>query len=541
MERSLSQASSPLRRVLAAGATLALSLMGQASRLAAQDFGDAAYGHEPVIAEAPGDPSQRLYSLEEVRQIVREELDAQGRGQPQFTAHSTSTTQMAPAEGGAAPAEVAPAPERVVVGADPTFKASWHNGIEFETADKAFKLHIGGRTQFDGVWLDGDNDVQFGAGGVGPLRDSANFRRGRIRLDGTMYEVIEYAAEYDFVGEVNDDPTLPPTNASSIAVPAPTDLWFTFTHLPVLGNVRMGNYKEPIGLEHLTSSRYLDFMERSFLQDAFFGPFNNGFSPGIGFFNWTEDERMTWNLGVFKNTTNIFASGVGDGEYALTGRMTWLPWYENEGRQLLHVGIAGSHRDLDEDSIRFRARPSLRTGSPGPFNPVIANTGVILGDDQDLLAAEGLAILGPLQFQTEYVMSWVSDASQGGIQRGDVFFHGYYAECLYFLTGESRPYNRKSGAPDRIIPYTNYFFVKSPCGPIWGSGAWQVGVRYSWLDLRDSGIDGGVVQDVTCGLNWFLNPNMKLQWNYVFTYRDAPGGTSDGDIHGFGMRVAHDF
>jgi phosphate-selective porin OprO/OprP len=71
-------------------------------------------------------------------------------------------------------------------------------------------------------------------------------------------------------------------------------------------------------------------------------------------------------------------------------------------------------------------------------------------------------------------------------------------------------------------------------------GAWQAGVRYSWIDLTDKGLNGGTAQDLTFGLNWYLNPNLKIQWNYSVAERDLDG-PSDGYIHGFGMRTAFDF
>ena len=58
-------------------------------------------------------------------------------------------------------------------------------------------------------------------------------------------------------------------------------VWLTITKLPIIGNVRIGNQNTMTGLEHITSDRWLNFMERSFLNDAFFSPFNNGYAPGI--------------------------------------------------------------------------------------------------------------------------------------------------------------------------------------------------------------------------------------------------------------------
>ena len=72
-------------------------------------------------------------------------------------------------------------------------------------------------------------------------------------------------------------------------------------------------------------------------------------------------------------------------------------------------------------------------------------------------------------------------------------------------------------------------------------GAWQVGVRFSYLDLNDKAIQGGQVYDWTVGLNWFLNPNMKVQLNYILEHRDAPQDVVQGWINGVGVRAAYDF
>jgi len=125
---------------------------------------------------------------------------------------------------------------------------------------------------------------------------------------------------------------------------------------------------------------------------------------------------------------------------------------------------------------------------------------------------------------------------------GTVFYHGGYVEALYFLTGEHREYNRKTGAFERVTPLQNAFITRTDCGPCAGWGGWQAGFRYNYLDLNDQGINGGILNDYTWGLNWFLNPNMKVQWNYSLTHRQSPVAAAfDGWNQGFGMRLAHDF
>ena len=46
--------------------------------------------------------------------------------------------------------------------------------------------------------------------------------------------------------------------------------------------------------------------------------------------------------------------------------------------------------------------------------------------------------------------------------------------------------------------------------------------------------------DWTAGLNWFWNPNMKVQFNYILERRDQPG-VAPAWINGVGVRGAYDF
>jgi hypothetical protein len=60
-----------------------------------------------------------------------------------------------------------------------------------------------------------------------------------------------------------------------------------------------------------------------------------------------------------------------------------------------------------------------------------------------------------------------------------VLLHGGYAEALYFLTGEYQSYDKAAGAFGRVVPNQN-LRIKRGCGcGCEGSGAWQVGVRFT--------------------------------------------------------------
>ena len=172
----------------------------------------------------------------------------------------------------------------VDVGKDLSMTGVWKNGLNMETKDKAFRIHPVGRLQVDGVWIDGEDNVEFGPNGVGDTLDAAAFRRMRVGVEGTFWEVCNFHFEPDFANTVN---VLAPNGSTqTITVPVPIDNWVEVTQLPWLGNVRVGNIKPEYDFEHLTSSNNLDFMERSLLFDAYIGGLDNGFQPGFDIYNY---------------------------------------------------------------------------------------------------------------------------------------------------------------------------------------------------------------------------------------------------------------
>jgi phosphate-selective porin OprO/OprP len=412
---------------------------------------------------------------------------------------------------------------------DTPMSASWKYGLQIASKDEEFRVHVGGMVQFDYGWNAASQSVQFGPGGTGEFADGAYFRRARLRIDGTMYQHFEWVVEFDFANDIEND-----TSSSSQTVGSPSfkDVWFGVNDLPYVGTVRVGWMREPIGFDHLTSTRWLNFMERSPGFDSL-----QLHSPGILVLDWTTNERFTWAFGFFHAQNDNFGFGVGDGQYAETGRLTWLPWYEDDGRELLHLGFAASHRHLSDDQIDIHGRPSVRT-EPSSLLPSLAETGTITGTTQDVLATELAAVYGPWTIQSEYVCTFIHDAvvsKQPPL--GTLFYQGAYVEVLYFLTGEYRAYDRRNAVFDRVIPRRNF--------NIWsddhGCGAWQIGIRYGYLDLQNKGVNGATLNDIVLGLNWFLNPNAKLQWNLAIDHRESTPPGSSGWTYIFGGRVAIDF
>jgi len=428
-------------------------------------------------------------------------------------------------------------------------RALTNNGVWFESPNKNFTMHAGGRTQWDTGFFQTSNAVQYGPNGIGKLRDGTDFRRVRFRFEGTFYEQMQYVMEFDIINsalnQTSTSPISPLTgyNNLSIGIPVPTDLYVAFRNLP-FGTLRIGNQKEPWGFERLTSSRGLNFMERSFNNDAFYSGTHNGFVPGVQAFNTMFDKSATWAGGMFKNITNPGDYAVGGGNWAFVGRLTWLPIYEDDGRELLHLGITGRQSGYDNGRDQLRVRGPERAGGPALW-PLYANTAAFnaSGGQQDI-NLEIASVLGPWTVSAEYDFHFSHEAFRPGLPSlGTAYFSGGYVEVLYFLTGERRAWNKDVAVFDRVIPKENAYLVKNKKSQEWenGTGAWQIGIRYNYLNLDSGYLQGGVLNDITLGLNWFHNPNSKVQWNYSITERHSPGGQSDGQIQGFGVRYAMDY
>jgi len=378
-------------------------------------------------------------------------------------------------------------------GADPTdFRVYWKEGLNLATLDENFKLKIGGRLQTDWFWSSEDDAIKLD---VGEQEDGVEVRRARLYFSGLIYDNLEYKLQLDFAG---GDADL-------------KDAYLGLTDFP-LGKLRMGHFKEPFSLDELTSSKYITFLERAL---------PNIFAPGrnMGFMlhNTSPEDRMTTAIGVFRNTDD-YGEDVDDGGYNITGRITALPIYQDKGAHLLHVGAAYSYRNPD-DSIRYRQRPEAH------LTDRFVDTGSFAGDQVDLAGLEAAWVNGPLSLQGEYMLA-NADRLGGG---SDVDFDGYYVQVSYFLTGEHRSYKTSAGAFSRIKPKENY----SAAG---GSGAWEAKARYSGLDLSDKDVTGGELDNISAGLNWYLNPNTKIMWDYVHAEKDNIG---EADM--LMMRLQFDF
>ena len=370
--------------------------------------------------------------------------------------------------------------------AEEDLDASWDKGIRLGSESKDFKFKIGGRVMADVAFFDEDADT----GPLNGIEDANEFRRARLYLAGTIYGNIDFKAQYDLAGGDADF----------------KDVYLRYKDLPV--NLTVGHFKEPFGLEELTSSKYITFMERSTATEAF-SPSRN---TGIGVGQTLMDNMVTWSLGAFRDT-NDYGDGEGS-NYHYTGRVTAKPWIDEETGGFVHIGGSLSFRDVDMQ--QYRARPESHLA------PRVVDTGDFNVDNAVLCGLESAVVLGPLSFQGEF-LSAMTETDDGD----DPDFCGWYLAASWFATGESRAYKSSVGAFSRVSPNVNF-------GPD-GMGALELAARYSMLDLSDKNIDGGEVDDVTLAVNWYLNPNARIMFNYVNSDADV------GDVDVYQTRFQIDF
>ena len=406
---------------------------------------------------------------------------------------------------------------------------------EKRSAKKFPTLDLEGRIHFDSVhFLDDSPGIAQFEGGDDP-ENRYYFRRIRLGIEGQLNETTVYTYQIDF-NEPND--------------PQYKDVYIGFTDLPILQTLLIGNQKRPLGLDHLNSSNANIFMERPTVVDSFN---NDARRIGICSYGVSDDEVYNWRFGGFllRNTRDDGSVVLDSEQWSLNGRLASSPWYDETsgGRGYFHWAIAGMLAWPDGEAgsaneARFSTRPEIRTDASW------LDTGRIAGaTDYQVLACESIVNLGPLQIVGEYMANWLNRNNLSGLPNGgdDLFFHGGYVYVAYTLTGEHIPLNRREGRIGQLKPFENFFLVNR-CGGDhgWGWGAWQLALRYSHMDLTDGGpaatggVTGGVENNLTGAVVWYMNANTSLQFNAIYgdiDERGPVGGFSDGHFTAIGTRL----
>ena len=308
------------------------------------------------------------------------------------------------------------------------------------------------------------------------LNDGVELRRARIGLNGKIDENWDGRIEYDFSEEG--------VSANDVRLRR---------SLPV-GRIILGQTKVPMGLNQLTSSNSMTFIERSSVSNII----PDSRRMGISY-------HMSSNPFTFQSMLYSRALGDdqdGDAQVGGAARLVFNPYHH--GSSMLHLGLSAAFEDRgDQATLSLSDRPESR-----PAGVRLIST----GDLEDVKSTQKFGVElawqnGPFSAEAEYLQMDLDRRDSS-----DPTFSGYHVQASYVLTGESRSYG--GGDFGGITPASS-------------AGAWEVAARFSQMDLEDSGVMGGEQENITLGLNYYANQNLRFMTNLIRA--DIKDGPLNGD------------
>lgn len=393
---------------------------------------------------------------------------------------------------------------------------AWKGSPQWTNDDVQFKVR--GRILIDYVYQDVNR--------ISPLPDykTSNIR-GRqafLGVEGKLNNYIAYKAEG---GAVNggawswDDVVIEfkPTEYTSILV----------------GNIKAA------GLENLTSTRFISFMDRGPYGDM--GPDSYlasvvGKANGM---NWTLTGAVQGNSINSADVNNTSTANPGSRERnGYTVRGTYAPILTDNDK--VHLGAFARYRNHgDESGFAYAGRPMTNYGDSGRY----FTTGAI-GKTDTTYGVEGAWLHNNFSVQGEYADIKVNRL-QTSAAGADPDVKVGYAYVSFWPTGESRNYDATKGEfarPKIIDPIT-----------AGGHGGVELLARYDYADLTDAyktattaagrtlSQDAGKYTSWTLGANYYPTSYVRLQANYTKADIDNPGPGRDVKINQFQMRAQMDF
>lgn len=358
--------------------------------------------------------------------------------------------------------------------------AGWDGSHPFiRSADGAFEMAFGGRMQLDFRAYSAD------------FAPPATFlvRRARLEVEGVFYKYFEFKVQADF------------SDAEATLLRD----GFLNVHAKDIVQVIAGQFKAPFSQEELQSSKYIGFVERSMLNNIV-----PGRSPGVMVHGHTQDEVFRYAVSAQNDRGELGLNRTSTPD--IFGRVRVRPFgpfgpFGNGAFTNLSFGGAFGHGTRDAE--RFVAgRTSSRS--------VVFFQKVPLKGDLDRGNLEASWRHGSFLIQSEYdrVRAERLGLGEDMTDLTDIEADGFMIQGLYILTGE------KKGASS-IRP-------KNPMRD-GGPGAWEIGFRYQFFDIKE----GNRADVYTLGVNWWLNKFVRYQANFSWEHFRHPPDPSTGETFDF--------
>ena len=275
------------------------------------------------------------------------------------------------------------------------------------------------------------------------------------------------------------------------------------------GQLRIGQFRMPQGMQQTTTSRYLKLMERASVYK-----FNPNRKLGVGWAQWSKKysaaigvhtEEIRNDHDQIEGDPNYF-KGEMQGAKPMMGVSTRVAYYLfNEPGKL--ISLSGGYSTRTPGLYKFpdnriKYDPKDETTVSGMEFTVAKVNNVKMATNMNVDFA---ASYKSLRMTGEYYYNTLS--REDGLS--NVNFSGFYVQAAYIITGEFHPWNHREAEFTQVR-------AKSK------AGAWEVAARYSYIDLNDFAADvkGGEKGQMTFGLNYYASRNVKFMLNYSFVNHD---------------------
>jgi phosphate-selective porin OprO and OprP len=376
-----------------------------------------------------------------------------------------------------------------------------HGRPFLRAADGKVRFDLGGRFQLDFDRAEDGARTLMGA----HLGSQFLVRRARLEVNGQFFQWIDLKIESDF------------TDSQPLR-----DVYLDFRFFPEL-RLRGGQFKAPFSLEELTSDLYIDFVERSLINEL--AP---SFDRGVMAYGNIKQGVVSYSLGGFNGTGQNASDNNGDKDVA--ARLVIAPWKTSDNFWLKGVQLAGNVTWGNESGLATaQGRTEARTPNRFVYFAAQPAQGERLRYGGDLAW-----LVGPAGVKFEYDVQTHQRRGLGplGSDLDKVTATGWYVSGTYLLTGEEK----RLSAP--VVP--TYPFA--PITGQWGPGAWELGLRYADLAFRSDDpvnfFDGNLTripgggrtaengaEALTLGVNWYPNAQTRLMLNSTTYWYDHALGT----------------
>ncbi len=395
---------------------------------------------------------------------------------------------------------------------DATLNATSEDGIlVFESDDNAFKWWVDARVYLDAaMYMDDGEMYNMDSDDIGDYEDFTDkhdalaggfiLRRARFALKSQLWNDWYGEIDFDFAEEAT----------------AVKDAYISYRGLfGGDGRVRIGNFRQPNGLEEVTTSRNLMFMERSQGTE----PFVVGRRMGVEVTRWQKQYRVS--LSMFGADVEDFVKEANE-QINFAGRVNYAPITTDESTLLLgasytyqkptFVGEADEDGERSVSSVKFNTRPESN----------VSDTKFVYAKIKDVekysnFGGELAYVNKRFMVQGEYMMANIDRYED----KESISYSGGYGFVSYFLTDDSHKYDYKDAEFARVTPSSK-------------SGAWELAARYSTVDMNDAdaGEENGASTSMTFGVNYYPNPNVKLMLNYGLVDNDEFATGKDDQYNG---------